>query len=94
MQNQTKEKPLSQITLDEIAYAIMTIIDRRHHPPSAARKIIERFVRWVMRYYGGSRRNSVRKKFEAHQNILESLDEAEKKMEEQQAMRDDTGSIT
>ena len=47
-----------------------------------------------MRYYGGSRRNSVSKKFEAHQNILESLDEAEKKMEEQQAMRDDTGSIT
>lgn len=94
MQNQTKEKPLSQITLDDIADAIMIIIDRRHHPPSAARKIIERFVRWVMRYYGGSRRNSVSKKFEAHQNILESLDEAEKKMEEQQALRDDTGSIT
>lgn len=81
IQKKTEEKPLTQITLDDITDAIMTVVDGRNHPQPAARKMIDRFLRWFMRHYGGNMRNSMSKRFEAHQNIVESLDEAENKME-------------
>lgn len=77
IQKQTEEKPLTQVTLDDIADAIMAFVDSKYSLQPNARSIIYRFFRWFMRNFGGSRHNSLTKRFEAHQDIVERLDEVE-----------------
>ena len=78
MQKKLAEKPRSELTPDDIADAMMAFVDSKYSLQPNARSIIYRFFRWFMRNFGGSRRNSLTKRFEAHQNIVESLDEMEK----------------
>lgn len=78
MQKQLAQKPRSQLTPDDMADAMMAVVDSKYNLQPNARSIIYRFFRWFMRYFGGSRHNSLTKRFEAHQDIVESLDEVEK----------------
>ncbi len=78
MQKQLAEKPRSQLTPDDMADAMMAVVDSKYSLQPNARSMIYRFFRWFMRNFGGSRHNNLTKRFEAHQDIVESLDEVEK----------------
>ena len=45
---------------------------------TAPRRMSERFVRWCMRVCGGTRKTNEHRRFQAHQDLDEALEEAEK----------------
>lgn len=70
-------KPREQLTPDDISAGVMAVLDSKVKLEPGPRRMIERFVRWFMRVFGGKRNNNVHEKFQAYQNLEESIDIAE-----------------
>ena len=56
----------------------MAVLDSKVKLEPGPRRMIERFVRWFMRVFGGKRKNNEYRRFQAHQELEEELDQAEK----------------
>jgi len=78
------DKPLGEVTPDDITEAIMAVIDSRCDLQPGPRNMIRRFVCWFMRHFGGSRHNHPNVRFQAHQSLEAMLDEAEKEQSKAQ----------
>jgi len=72
-------KPRSQITPDDIADGVMAVLDSKVKLEPGPRRMIERFVRWFMRAFGGNRKNNVHVKFHAYQELDNELEGFDKR---------------
>lgn len=77
IQASISNKPREQLTPDDISAGVMAVLDSKVKLEPGPRRMIERFVRWFMRVFGGKRNNNVHEKFQAYQNLEESIDIAE-----------------
>lgn len=73
------DKPREQLTPDDISAGVMAVLDSKVKLEPGPRKMIERFVRWFMRVFGGKRKNNEYRRFQAHQDLDEALEEVENK---------------
>ena len=72
-------KPRDQLTPDDISAGVMAVLDSKVKLEPGPRRMIERFVRWFMRVFGGKRKNNEHRRFQAHQELEDGLDQVEKK---------------
>lgn len=72
------DKPRDQLTPDVISAGVMAVLDSKVKLEPGPRRMIERFVRWFMRVFGGKRKNNEHRRFQAYQELEEELDKAEK----------------
>lgn len=77
IQGSISDKPLMQVTPDELTDGMMKFIDQRSPMAPGPRKVIERFLRWFMRTNSGKKKYK-QKSFDAYQELDAALDEAEK----------------
>lgn len=77
IQGSISDKPVNQITPDDIVDGMMKFIDQKNSIAPGSRKMIERFLRWFMRTFSGKNKYRT-KEFEAYQELDSALDEAEK----------------
>lgn len=79
IQTEIAGKAPSEVTPDDIADGVMAAIESKIELNPGSRRIIDAFVRWVMRTFGGKRRNSQRDQFEAYQEVTKQLEQQNKK---------------
>ena len=73
------DKPCEQLTPDDISDGVMAVLDSKIKLEPGSRRMIERFVRWFMRMFGGKRKNNEHRQFQVYRDLEEELDETEMK---------------